>query len=284
MPRLNHILFPVDFSGPSVRIVRDVKAIAEHFHAKLTLLHVAGAPGLPVYPASAYSAARKQILEKSTRLMDSFVARHFRSFDLDVAIEQGDPAEVIVDYARRRTDLIMLATHGHGPFRRFLTGSVTAKVLHDAVCPVWTAAHTDRAQPHPSGLRTIVCGVDCNSDAVALIRWAGWIAGSYGATVKLVHVIPALNETSRNRGEVSLRRYFTERAQAEFDVIMDHTGFRNKLLLRGGSIPARLAETVRQEHADLLIVGRGRLRKALGRLRTHSLAIVRESPRPVISV
>ena len=27
--------------------------------------------------------------------------------------------------------------------RRLLLGSVTAKILHDAECPVWTAAHVD---------------------------------------------------------------------------------------------------------------------------------------------
>jgi nucleotide-binding universal stress UspA family protein len=119
---------------------------------------------------------------------------------------------------------------------------------------------------------------------VNLIRWAGWLGQRYQATVKLVHVYPALDETSRNRGEVELRRYFNRRAQAEFKVLMDQARFRNELLLRGGNIPARLAETAREQHADVLIVGRGHARKALGRLRTHSLAIIRESPCPVISI
>jgi hypothetical protein len=83
---------------------------------------------------------------------------------------------------------------------------------------------------------------------------------------------------------VELRRYLVRRAEAEFEVIMDHAGFRNEVLLRGGNIPARLADTIRQQHSDLLIVGRGHVRKRLGRLRTHSLAIIRESPRPVISI
>jgi hypothetical protein len=39
--------------------------------------------------------------------------------------------------------LIMMATRGRGLFRAALLGSVTAKVLHDADCPVWTAAHVE---------------------------------------------------------------------------------------------------------------------------------------------
>jgi nucleotide-binding universal stress UspA family protein len=56
------------------------------------------------------------------------------------------------------------------------------------------------------------------------------------------------------------------------------------LFIRGGNIPVRLAETARQQHSDVMIVGRGHVRRALGRLRTHSLAIIRESPCPVISI
>lgn len=285
MPRVKQILFPVDFSRPGARIARDVTAVTEHFNARLTLLHAAYVPVLPAYPGRLYSVERKEIREGAARLMDRFVTRHFLSRGLNRVIEEGDPAQVIIKYAHQhKIDLIMMPTHGYGPFRRFLTGSVTGKVLHDVLCPVWTSVHSERARPRAGEYRNILCAVECNSDAVALVRWAGWIGRTYGATVKLVHVIPGLNETSRNRGELELRRYLVRRAEAEFEIIMDHAGFRNELLFRGGNIPASLADTVRQQHSDVLIVGRGHVRKALGRLRTHSLAIIRESPRPVISV
>ena len=288
MPRLKHILFPVEFSRPCARTARDVAAVSKHLKAKLTLLHVVSTPVFPdlSYPGDVYLALRKEIRQASTDLMDRFVARHFPSQILKRVIEEGDAAQVIVDYSHKyKVDLIMMPTHGYGLFRRFLTGSVTGKVLHDALCPVWTSAHSQRGRPRAAGeYRNILCAVDCNSDAVALIRWAGWLGRHYQATVKVVHVIPALDETSRNRGEIEVRRYFLRRAQADFAVLMDQAGYRHDLLLRGGNIPAKLAETARQQHSDLLIVGRGRLRKALGRLRTHSLAIIRESPCPVISI
>jgi nucleotide-binding universal stress UspA family protein len=288
MPRLKRILFPVDFSQPCARAAGAVAALTKHFKASLTILHAAGIPLIPeiTYPERLYSALRKQIREASTQAMDRFMTRHFPSSDVDRVIEEGDAAEVIVDYARtHKIDLIMMPTHGYSPFRRFLTGSVTGKVLHDSRVPVWTFAHSRRARSLASAkIRNILCAVDSNNEAVPVIRWAGWLGRHFQATVKLVHVIPALDETSRNRGEVELRRYFIRRAQSEFEVLMDQAGYRNELLLRGGDIPARLAETAHQQHSDLLIVGRGHTRKALGRLRTHSLSIIRESPCPVISV
>ncbi|MGA8595805.1 MAG: universal stress protein [Bryobacteraceae bacterium] len=46
---------------------------------------------------------------------------------------RGDPAAAIVKCAQaEQVDLIMMPTHGYGPYRKFLLGSVTAKVLHDS--------------------------------------------------------------------------------------------------------------------------------------------------------
>lgn len=288
MPRIKQILFPVDFSKPCARTAVLVAALSKHFKGTLTLVHAASIPLLPemMYPGTLYSALRNQIRDASTKAMDRFAARHFHSQLLNRVIEEGDPAQVIVDYAHNhKIDLIMMPTHGYGPFRRFLTGSVTSKVLHDAHCPVWTSAHTERERARAAkAYRNILCAVDCSSDAVPLIRWATWFGRRCEATVKLVHVVAALNETSRNRGEVELRRFLIQRAQAEFELLKDQAGVRNEVLLRGGSIPARLAETARQQDSDLLIIGRGQARKTLGLLRTHSLAIVRESPCPVISI
>jgi hypothetical protein len=70
---------------------------------------------------------------------------------------EGDPARQIVDYAHEeKVDLIVMPTHGYGPFRQFILGSITAKVLHDADCPVWTGVHLEEApqvtEPHRSGI------------------------------------------------------------------------------------------------------------------------------------
>ena len=61
---------------------------------------------------------------------------------------EGEAASRIVAFAKSHDiDLIMMPTHGLGPFRRFLIGSITAKVLHDAHCPVWTGVHMEAAPP-----------------------------------------------------------------------------------------------------------------------------------------
>src|ERR1022692_5078868 len=75
---------------------------------------------------------------------------------------EGDPTQTVVQFASSENcDLIVMPTHGYGPFRRFLLGSVTAKVLHDAICPVWTGPHMERAPDYATvHFRNIVCALD----------------------------------------------------------------------------------------------------------------------------
>src|ERR1700683_3559943 len=106
----------------------------------------------------------------------------------------GDPALRIADFAHENAvDLIMMATHGTGLFRSLLIGSVTAKVLHDAKCAVWTATHAEE-QRSPDVPRTILCAVDGTDKTPALIQWAAEFSQRMGASLKVLHVVPPISD------------------------------------------------------------------------------------------
>ena len=286
MPDIKSVLFPVDFSLHCRGVAPFVRALTGHFSAHLTLLHGIAIP--PEYyvthGVNVSAALRTELRDSSTASLQAFADQEFGSAAAQRVIEEGDAAEVIAGYAQKqKIDLIMMPTHGFGPLRRFFLGSVTAKVLHDAQCQVWTSVHTDVPSP-PSEYRTILCALDSGESSVLLMQWAAWLAGSYQAALKLVHVIPAVNETSMNRGEKEVRRYLFCQARDEFATRTKEAGVGVQVRLRGGDISAGVADTALQEKADLLVVGRGRLQRVLGGLRTHSLDIIREAPCPVISV
>jgi nucleotide-binding universal stress UspA family protein len=70
------------------------------------------------------------------RLRD-FAAELFPGQHVESIVENGDAGNVIHKVAQHQgADLEMLPTYGLGPVRRFLLGSVTAKVLHDISTPV----------------------------------------------------------------------------------------------------------------------------------------------------
>src|ERR1700679_1002476 len=164
MLQFEHIVFPIDFSSRCCAAVPFVESFAKRFGSKLTLISVAqpfwytgmGDPGGPVVIDT------DEILrELETRLSGALV-KEFAALSVERVAELGDPSQVIVEYARGvKADLIMMPTHGYGPFRSLLLGSVTAKVLHDAECPVWTAAHVaDHAVKDHLATRGMVCAVD----------------------------------------------------------------------------------------------------------------------------
>jgi nucleotide-binding universal stress UspA family protein len=59
-------------------------------------------------------------------------------YQVDVIVQAGDPANVIVKMARDcAVDAIVMSTHGRSGISRLLFGSVGAKVLSAGVCPVF---------------------------------------------------------------------------------------------------------------------------------------------------
>src|SRR5262249_42255658 len=112
---------------------------------------------------------------------------------VDVArvVKMGEASQVIVEYARdEQADLIMLPTHGYGPFRRLLLGSITAQVLHDASCRVWTEAHMEKPDLERHRVpERVLCAVDRDAQTGALMQWAADFARGAGATLRFVHSI-----------------------------------------------------------------------------------------------
>jgi nucleotide-binding universal stress UspA family protein len=106
--------------------------------------------------------------------VEAFLQANLEDTPHEITIRQGDPAETIVQLARETSpSLIVMPTHAHGRFRRFLLGSVTAKVLHDVDCPVLTGVHRqDVPLPMRADFRRIVCGVDTDQAFAPVIRGA----------------------------------------------------------------------------------------------------------------
>lgn len=271
-----HILFPFDFSPPGFQAANFVRAAAERIGARVTLIGVIG-------PVPDISDAQRMEQDLQSRL-DSALGEELAGVAVERITTLGDPAGKIVEFAHaNQVDLIMLPTYGLGFFRSLLIGSVTAKVLHDARCPVWTAAHAEeqRARPAP---RTILCSVGGTHGTAALIEWAGEFSERMGATLKLLHVVPPISEWLALPGERELQERLREEAHRELGAMRKSTGVDVPLRIATGPIAATVAEEARQDEADLVIIGRGSLQSPLGRLRTHAYGIIQRSPCPVLSV
>jgi nucleotide-binding universal stress UspA family protein len=191
MALLSKILVPVEFSPRCHGSAQYAEALAARFHCNLTLLHVVIPPssscaGPDVAAYASIVDLESGILEQAQARLDAFPLAPGCDSPARVLLE-GDPASAIVEYARDGAfDLIVMPTHAYGPFRRFLLGSVTAKVLRRAHCPVWTGPHMESAPPFDSlGFHNVLCALDAEGGSRAVLDWASAFARQFDAQVHI---------------------------------------------------------------------------------------------------
>jgi len=287
MLAIKHILFPIDFSERCCAAAPFVEAMGPRFGAKITLMSVAtpywyagGDPGVPMV------IDMDEVTGQLRQRLDNALTRELSGFEVDRVVDVGDPAEIITRYAHHEgVDLIMMPTHGYGPFRSFLLGSVTAKVLHDAQCPVWTAAHVEE---HPvkdhAACRNVLCAVDGTPKSAPLVEWAAQFAKHNGASLRLVHVIGGIEGWPERQINQEFEEMMRKEARAVVERLERGICVEAPLCVATGDVAGAVREEARRHGADLVVIGRGLLHETLGRLRTHSYGIIRQAPCPVISI
>jgi nucleotide-binding universal stress UspA family protein len=292
---VRHILFPTDFSDMAKATEAHVTRFAAHFGARITTLHVID------LPAAFYGMSAGYVVDATevSTLQDR--ARHtiksvLPGADVERVVQLGDSASVIAEFAEANgVDLIMMPTHGYGPFRRALLGSVTANVLHTAKCPVWTMTHA--AEPAPKDHmepNCIVCAIDLVAESVHVIQSVADLAKSFGATVCLAHAVPQAHSMLQNLGKnhadepdprtLERQNYYTDHACQEIARLQAEAGTEFSVSVHAGAVAPVIAEIARKHEASLVITGRGAVEHFLGTVRSHTCPIIYEAPCPVLSL
>jgi nucleotide-binding universal stress UspA family protein len=288
---MKHILFPVDFSERCDDAVPFVEAMAHRLGAKVTLLAAAqvhyagGLAGVGIIDPQ-QSIDPQQILEETSQRLEEWAYRKFQPALVSLVAQLGDPATMIADFVQANpVDLVMMPTHGYGPFRQLLLGSVTAKVLHDVACPVWTTAHTHEDQDvGHKGMHKIICAVDSSSESASLMRWSAKLAKQLGASLQLVHAVPGMEAWPERQIDAEFENQIRETARQRIRELERAADIDVKVCVGAGIVADVVAEEARQHGTDLVIIGRGAANQTFGRLRTHAHAIIRHAPCPVLSV
>ena len=282
MKEVKKILLPVDFSERSRGAAPYAHSLADRFQAEITLLHVI--TPLP-YEFGALEGGAIMLSEiytdRAARVeleLNAFLADELAGCNVKRVVRDGDAAQRIVEYAHdEHSDLIVMPTHGYGTFRRFILGSNTAKVLHDAECPVWTGAHIqDAAGRSPMQLRRVLCAIDLGPQTCRALEWGAFLQREFGATLTVMHVMPCRDDPEARALEASVR--------SEVEQFEKRAGVQAAVAVEVGDPSKVVSETATRLSADLLVIGRGSAGGAFGRLRTHAYAMIRQSPCPVVSV
>lgn len=278
MPQIRKILFPVDFSESSTGAARYVEFFAGRFEAEVMMLHAVGM-GERTLPEELLPARKAEL--------DAFMADEFKYFTTQRVCEiEDDPAAAIAAEARKwGADLVMLPTHGLGFFRRHLLGSVTAKVLHDVTCPIWTSVHAEAAPPLEGiHCRRIVCALALDPCSARVLDWAGWLAKQYDAKLRIVYAAQPLDASLASWNiEEDYIRQVTAEAEKRIAAFQAEAGTSADVLVTPGTVETVVAGAATDFNADLLVIGR-HTGGGVGQLFQSAYAILREAPCPVVSI
>ena len=141
MKDIHHIMVGVDGSDNSRQALEWAHGEAVHHGASLTLVTTWNPPTLPVNPSMSTAppeAYGTQPKEDALDLLESFtsdLASRTPAVDVRTSIEEGSPAEVLIQRSKG-CDLLVVGSRGHGGFAGMLLGSVTQHLVAHAHCPV----------------------------------------------------------------------------------------------------------------------------------------------------
>lgn len=144
MAAIRRILFATDFSDASRKAFATAITMAKAQHATLDILHVV-VPFTPIIPEQYINTETWEQIDRQARQWSQQRLRALTSKATTAGVSsvgllsEGDPAQQIIRaVGTRRTDLLVVGTHGRSGLAKFFVGSVAARLVATAPCPVVT--------------------------------------------------------------------------------------------------------------------------------------------------
>ncbi len=291
MLSIQRILVPVVFADTSRNVVHQAAWLARRFLAEVILLHVV----TPLsYPAGLLESGHEitaqdlhaHIVQRAQEDLDRALQPELDGIAVTRMLLRGDPAHEIVEMARERNvDLIMMSTHGNGAFYQFLLGSVTAKVLHEIECPVWTGAHLEEAPAREFSICRVLCSVELNGHSRHTLSLAAEMATAVNATLTLVHITGSVDIYGPGGSHVDSgwKQNIVGFAAEEIAKLQQELGTTAEVIIDSGNVPELLNRAAERTKTDVLVIGHIPGRSHLGD-NGNGYGIIRASRVPVLSV
>jgi nucleotide-binding universal stress UspA family protein len=285
------ILVPIAFPDISTHVVQQAAWLARRFHAEIILLHVV----TPLsYPAGLVESGHQitardlhaHIVQQAQRDLDEALRPELDGIAVTRLLLRGEPAHEIVKSARdHEADLIVMSTRGTSTIYRLLLGSVTAKVLHETDCPVWTGSHVEQAPKAEFSIRRVLCSVDLSPHSPHTVSLAAQMAAAFGAALTLVHITVSVEMFGPGGSHVDpvWKEQIVGFATQEIAKLQQQLGIQADVIIDSGNVPELLNRAAETSKADVLVIGHLPGRSHLGD-NGSGYGIIRESHIPVLSV
>ena len=151
-------------------------------------------------------------------------------------------------------DLIVVGTHGRKGVQRFLLGSTSEVVLHNATCPVLTIGpHVEAPRAFSLTLDNILFAAELGAQSKHAIEYALALAAERHAQLTLLHVLP---EESRKYPDLTrVLRFAMDELQR---LLPDDASSicKTELAVDAGDPAEGIVKHARDEKTDLIVMGR----------------------------
>ena len=298
MLEIKLILCPVDFSEFSIRAYRYALSLAEHYRAKLVAQHIVELWRYPYadYVASAgnYQDFCRALREGGTEQLQELVKNHTHNeIHPELAVHQGAAPDCILSFVQaRKTDLIVMGTHGRRGFDRLMLGSTTDRVMRRATCPVLAicrpppesvaadmAAAEERAHVHH--LSRILYCTDFSENSERALNYALSVRAEYDAELTLLHVLEEIPSPAKTQEA-------TAAATAQLDKLIPPEGRKTrkiKTAVRIGKPYQQIIQLALEAQIDMVTMGvRGRGALDLAVFGSTTYRVMQLGPCPVLTV
>jgi len=189
------IMCAIDFSDFTHMIVSYGKSLASEFDSRLCLCHIVPTLMVSSHMASYidFAGIENEHIHNARSRLEEITKEFDIQCEIMVSVSIGHPADQIDLIARQNNvDMVIAATNGGSGVIRFLTGSVTNKLIKILSCPllVLHAKNDGRASriEERIKLNRILVGCDFSLDSRLAFDYALSLAQEFQAQLYLAHV------------------------------------------------------------------------------------------------
>lgn len=199
------ILVPLDGSNLAEIALPYAEELAGSIGAQITLMHVAESDD------GEHDHMHRAYMDKMVEITKQNIKKHFekrsvKSIKVDSAFLAGYSAEQIVDYAEgRKIALIVMATHGRSGIKRWIVGSVAAKVVSATERPILLirANDTNQKRRKKQIFKKALVPLDGSKESETIITYMEGLAAKIQAEIVLFHVVAPVQFFYSVPGEAS---------------------------------------------------------------------------------
>jgi nucleotide-binding universal stress UspA family protein len=277
------ILCPTDFSEPATLALQYGKELSRCFEADLLVLYAEPFVPPPYFTARQMGKLTKEA-ERSKKMalksLKAYVQKRLGdSVKSETIVMEDQPVPSILKAAKQRgVGLIVMGTYGHSGFNRFVLGSVTERILHEADCPVLTVRlKKGETDPQATSIKRILCPVNMTEVAYLALEHAVSIAECFRADLQVLHVIERDMVEAEERDETDrLCQWIPQSIRSRCSL---------KEFVEKGDAAERIIAVAAAQACDMIILGaQHKLFVDTTIIGTTTTRVTRYAPCPVLTV